>query len=169
MGGGYPRWYLGFWSTGQPSSSLMVHLIEHGVGEHPTAPPQHTHTHLGTVYSRVGAVGGAELADPLLVWVLPDGHKGGIHLHPAGAAPHTLLPILIVRACHALIRILQGGGQGRVGGEGPGSSAILMLVSPCPCAHRSKAGLGAILWLALRVAGQAACAVGVLPDGAMGW
>lgn len=55
-----------------------------------------------------------------------------------------------------------------MGGEGPGGSAIPRLVSPCPRAHRSKAGLGAVLWLALRVAGQAARAVGVLPDGTAG-
>lgn len=123
---GYPRRYLGFWSTGQPSSSRMVHLGAEGVSERPPPEPPKPVPGRGP-HSRVGAVGGAELANAVLVGVLPDGHEGGVRLHPAGAAPHALLRVLVVGASHALIRLL-GGHGGNVVGSGTSAPGL----SPCP-------------------------------------
>lgn len=167
---GYPRRYLGFWSTGQPSSSRMVHLgAERGQQKTPSQPQKPVPGR--GPHSRVGAVGGAELANAVLVGVFPDGHEGGVRLHPAGAAPHALLRVLVVGASHALIRLL-GGMEGTGGGQGPRHRACPRVpgvpLSPRPRPHRSEAGLGAVLGLALGVARQAPRAVGVLPDGSAG-
>lgn len=59
-------------------------------------------------YSRVAAVGGAQLADAMFIRILPDGHKGGISLHPTRAPLHTVLGISVMGAGRALVRLLQG-------------------------------------------------------------
>lgn len=114
--------------------------------------------------SRVGAVGGAELADAVFIRVLPDGHEGGVRLHPAGAAPHALLRVLVVGASHTLVCLLRGGGWG--GCKGPRGPGPPPHIPPHP--HRSEAGLGAVLGLALGVTGQAPRPVGMFPNGSAG-
>lgn len=119
-GGGktQPHSYLGFWSTGHPSSSRIVHLGTQGVAPCCQQPPAAASTPwpppfgLGTPNSRVGAVGGAELAHAKFVRVFPDGHEGGVGLDAAGAAPHALLGVLVVGTGHALVWILQESGVG---------------------------------------------------------